>query len=132
MRVELNRVEGKRLSVSGSDNSLMVDVLKSDGGPGDGWRPTELMLAGLAGCMAGTMLDFATNQEIPVTDVTMVLTDEVAGPPKRIGAITITMEVGGDLSQKQLESLERVASKCRIGNTLAAPPDVVFTLKGTS
>ena len=132
MRVELNRVEGKRLSVSGSDTSLMVDILKSNGGPGDGWRSTELMLAGLAGCMAGTMLDFADNQDIPVTDVKMVLTDEVAGPPKRIGAIKITMEVSGDLTPRQLESLERVASKCRIGNTLATPPDIVFTLKGTS
>jgi len=128
MRVEIARVAGKRLAVSGSDTELIVDNLAADGWPGDGWRSTELVLAGLGACMAGTMLDFAATQEIPVTDVKVVLSDEVVGPPQRVGSISVTMLVAGDVTDRQLESLERVAAKCKIGNTLANSPEVVFEL----
>ena len=129
MKVEVTRLEGKRLSVTGTDGRLIVDDLSPDGGPGDGWRPTELVLAALGGCMVGTMLSFAADQEIPVGDVRMVLEDEVAGPPKRIGVIAMTMFIAGDVSPRQLESLKRVASKCKIGNTLADSPELVFDIK---
>lgn len=132
MRIELQRIEGKRLSITGADNQLIIDDLASDGGPGDGWRPTELVLASLAGCMAGTMLSFAENEAIPVTDVRMVLEDTVAERPKRIAVITIKMLVSGDLTDRQLASLERVAAKCKIGNTLADSPEIAFTLERTT
>jgi putative redox protein len=129
MHVEINRVSDKRLAVTGADGQIVIDELSSDGGPGDGWRPTELVLAALGGCMVGTMLSFAADQGIPVGDVRMVLEDEVAGPPKRIGRINMTMFVGGDVTDRQLESLKRVASKCKVGNTLADSPDLTFALK---
>ncbi len=129
MQVEVTRLEGKRLSVTGTDARLVIDDLTPDGGPGDGWRPTELVLGALGGCMVGTMLSFAADQEIPVGDVRMVLEDEVDGPPKRIGRITMTMVITGDVTSRQLESLKRVASKCKIGNTLADSPELVFEMK---
>ncbi len=129
MQVEVTRVHGKRLVVAGADGQIVIDDLSADGGPGDGWRPTELVLAALGGCMVGTMLSFAADQGIAVGDVRMVLEDEVASPPKRIGRINMTMFVGGDVTDRQLESLKRVASKCKIGNTLADSPELVFELR---
>lgn len=132
MRVELKQEAGKRLVAEGADGRLAIDNLSTDGGPGDGWRPTELLLAGLGGCMMGTMLNFAVNQAIPVTGVSMTLTDEVADSPKRVSDITITMTVEGDLDERQLASLERVAAKCKVGNTLADSPAVHFRLERAS
>lgn len=129
MHVEVTRLEGKRLSVTGTDGLLIIDDLSPEGGPGDGWRPTELVLAALGGCMVGTMLSFAADQQIPVDDVRMVLEDEVSGPPKRIGVISMTMFITGDVTPRQLESLQRVASKCKIGNTMADSPELVFEMK---
>ncbi|MDH5504921.1 MAG: OsmC family protein [Acidimicrobiia bacterium] len=129
MQVEITRLEGKRLSITGTDGRLVVDELSPDGGPGDGWRPTELVLAALGGCMVGTMLSFAADQEIPVGDVRMVLEDEVDGPPKRIGVIKMTMFITGAVTPRQLESLKRVASKCKIGNTLADSPQLVLEME---
>ena len=129
MRVEVNRVSGKRLLVETADTSIVVDALAEKGGPGDGVRSTELLLAALGACMTGTMLDFAANQEIPVEDVQVVLEDTEAGPPKRIGAITVTMVISGELTDRQFASLERVAAKCRIGNTLADSPEVSFEMR---
>ena len=132
MRVELEQQAGKRLVATGADGRLVIDDLSTDGGPGDGWRPTELLLAGLGGCMMGTMLNFATNQGIPVTGVSMVLTDETADSPKRVSDITITMVIEGDVDERQLASLERVAGKCKVGNTLAESPSVHFRVEQPS
>ncbi len=129
MNVEINRIDGKRLSATGTDGQIVIDDLSTHGGPGDGWRPTELVLAALGGCMVGTMLSFAADQGIPVGDVRMVLDDEVAGPPKRIGTITMTMFVSGDITDRQLASLKRVAAKCKIGNTLADSPSLLFDMR---
>ena len=117
---------------TGADGRLVIDDLSTEGGPGDGWRPTELLLAGLGGCMMGTMLNFATNQGIPVTAVSMVLTDETADSPKRVSDITITMVIEGDVDERQMASLERVAGKCKVGNTLAESPSVHFRVEQTS
>lgn len=132
MRVQINRVSGKRLLVQTADTSIVVDALAENGGPGDGVRSTELFLAGLGACMAGTMLDFAATQGIPVTDVQVVLEDTEAGPPKRIGTITVTMIISGEITERQFASLERVAAKCRIGNTLAESPEVSFEMRRAS
>ena len=117
---------------TGADGSLVIDDLSTEGGPGDGWRPTELLLAGLGGCMMGTMLNFAANQGIPVTGVSMILTDETADSPKRVSDITISMVVEGDVDERQLASLERVAGKCKVGNTLADSPSVHFRVERAS
>lgn len=132
MRVELEQIVGKRMQATGADGTLVIDTLASDGGPGDGWRPTELLLAGLGGCMMGTMLNFATNQDIPVTGVRMVLEDTVADNPKRVSVIAITMIVEGDVDDRQMASLERVAGKCKVGNTLADSPRIIFAVERPS
>lgn len=120
------------MQATGADGTLVIDTLASDGGPGDGWRPTELLLAGLGGCMMGTMLNFATNQDIPVTGVRMVLEDTVADNPKRVSVIAITMIVEGDVDDRQMASLERVAGKCKVGNTLADSPRIIFAVERPS
>jgi uncharacterized OsmC-like protein len=41
----------------------------------------------------------------------------------------MTMFIAGDVSPRQLESLKRVASKCKIGNTLVDSPELVFNIE---
>lgn len=132
MHVHLEQVEGRRFRVSARGLDVIVDDTIEAGGPGDGFRPTELLLAGLAACMAGTMLNFAVDQEIPITSIDMDLDDEEATTPKRIGRIAVTMRVGAETTDRQRASLERVASACKIGRTLEIPPEVDVTFAVTS
>ena len=131
MQVQLKQIEGRRFRISARGIDVIVDDTVEAGGPGDGFRPTELLLAGLASCMAGTMLNFAMDQDIPVTSIDMDVDADEAKTPKRIGRITVTMEVGAEATDRQRASLERVASSCKIGRTLEIPPDVDVTFRVT-
>lgn len=124
MHVQLERVEGRRFVIKARGLEVIVDDTIEAGGPGDGFRPTELLLGALAACMAGTMTNFATGREIPLGSISMSLDDEVAKAPTRIGRIEVVMEVEADASERDVASLERVASACKIHNTLENPPEI--------
>lgn len=130
MKVHLEQIEGRRLRIRARGLELIVDDTVEAGGPGDGFRPTELFMGALAACMAGTMINFANDQEISVDRIDMELEDDVARGPARIGRIAISMQVGADATDRQRASLERVARACKIHNTLEHPPemDLEFTI----
>ncbi len=126
MQVDIEQIEWRRMAIRARGNEIIVDDTLEAGGPGDGWRPSELLLGGLGACMIGTMLTFAKNQGIEVTDVSMHLEDTPLEHPERIGTIDIRMELGTDATEKQRKTLERVAGRCKIHNTLERPPTVNF------
>lgn len=128
MQVTVNRVAGRRLQVSARGLDLVVDRLPEEGGPGDGFRPTELLLGALGACMAGTLLTFCENQSIDVDGLTVELTDTPLEAPKRIGHIKVRMTVTGDIDDRTLQTLRRVSARCKIHNTLAAGPEIEFEL----
>lgn len=124
MRIEMQQVEGRRFKISARGIDVIVDDTLEAGGPGDGFRPTELLMGALAACMAGTMLNFARNQEIAVNDISITMEDEAVDHPDRIGRIAIAMDVSAEATDKQVASLERVAAACKIHNTLQRPPTI--------
>ena len=128
MEIELHQIEGRRFAIRARGNQVIVDDTVEAGGPGDGFRPTELLLGALAACMAGTMTNFATDQDITIDGITVSVSDRVEKAPTRIGAITVSMVVHSDVDERRAASLERVASACKIHNTLNRPPliDVDF------
>ncbi len=126
MQVEVHQIEGRRLTIQARGVETIVDDTVADGGPGDGFRPTELLLGGLGACMIGTMLTFARNQNIMIHGVSMTLEDEASEHPERIGRIRIAMTVRADATDRQVAALERVAQACKIHNTLERPPRFEF------
>lgn len=131
MRIDMEQVEGRRFKIKARGVELIVDDTLEAGGPGDGFRPSELLLGALAACMAGTMLNFARGQEIAVHGMSIAIEDEALDHPDRMGRIAIDMGVMADATAKQAASLERVAAACKIHNTLERPPtiDLNFTVK---
>ncbi len=126
MEVELQQVEGRRFAIRARGNEVIVDDTVDAGGPGDGFRPTELLLGALAACMAGTMTNFANDQDIGIDGITISLTDHVEKAPTRIGGIHVSMVVRADADERQAASLARVASACKIHNTLKHSPRIEF------
>jgi uncharacterized OsmC-like protein len=124
MQVELQQIEGRRFAIRARGNEVIVDDTIEAGGPGDGFRPTELLLGALAACMAGTMTNFATDQDIDIDGITVTVSDQVEKAPTRIGAITVSMVVRAEADERQAASLERVASACKIHNTLKRSPRI--------
>ncbi len=129
MQVEVERLVGKHFEVRARGLTVDVDELEEAGGSGRGFRPTELLLGALGACMAGTMLTFAANESIPVEEVVVRLEDRVAQHPKRIDGIRVEMSVDGDLSERHVASLRRVAAACKIHNTVTTGVAIELTFE---
>jgi len=124
MKVRVEQEQGRRFRLSARGAETVIDDTIESGGPGDGFRPTELLLGALASCMAGTMLNFARNEEIPVSGITVVVEDQVLTAPTRVAVIDVQMTVEGKIDERQAASLRRVAAGCKIHNTLAATLEI--------
>lgn len=129
MQIELEQIAGRRLRITARGLEIIVDDTAESGGPGDGFRPTELLMGALAACMTGTMLNFASDQSIEIAGVSVIVTDEVAQRPSRIGGIQLQMTVRAEASARQGASLRRVASACKIHNTLEYPPAITLNFE---
>jgi uncharacterized OsmC-like protein len=132
MRIEVTQIEGRRMAVKARGLELIVDDTLEAGGPGDGFRPAELIMAALGTCMIGTMINFARNQGIEVSDITMEVDEETIERPERIGAFNVSMRVKTDADAKRVKTLERVAGACKIHNTLENPPTITFDFEANS
>lgn len=110
-------------------NQVIVDDTLEAGGPGDGFRPTELLMGALGACMIGTMINFARGQEMAVGDITVELEDEAADKPTRIDRIRATMTLRTDAGDRRQDTLRRVAGACRIHNTLGTSPTIEFDFR---
>lgn len=128
MKVEVRQIEGRRMEIDARGVTTVVDDLVADGGPGDGFRPTELLVGALGACTMGTVLTFAKNTGMDVTGVSMTLEAEKASAPSRVASISMVLEVAGDLDEGDLERLWRVAAACTVHNTLKNEPTVDLKL----
>ena len=126
MKVDVVQVEGRRMAIRARGLELIVDDTLEAGGPGDGWRPSELLMGALGTCMIGTMINFATNQGISVSDITMEVEEETVEHPERLGKIRIAMHLDTDADDRRIRTLERVAGACKIHNTLERSPEITF------
>jgi uncharacterized OsmC-like protein len=126
MRVQVEQVEGRRMVIRARGLEVMVDDTVEAGGPGDGFRPSELLMGALGTCMIGTMVTFARNQGISVGDISLDIEDQPAEHPERIAHIAVSMTLTTDADDRRLRTLERVASACKITNTLRRGTDVTL------
>lgn len=126
------RVEGFRFSARARQASLIVDRLPAEGGSEEGFRPVELLLASLGTCMLGTMLTFANRQEISVRGVRLDLRPVIAKSPERLERVEMLMELEGTFSDRDLDSLKRVAERCKIHNTLHSTTETDLRIQTTS
>ena len=124
MRVDVEQVEGRRFRIRARGVEAIVDDTLESGGPGAGFRPTELVLGAPGACMAGMMLNFARNQGIPGSAITLAVEEETAERPQRIDRIRVAMRVRASCTEHQVASLERVAAACKIHNALEHGPEM--------
>lgn len=124
MKVSATRVAGRRIRIEARDLSCVVDDLVTDGGPGDGFRPSELLLGALGACTIGTLITFAANNGIDLGAMSVDVEAAKVAHPSRLGTITVRLAVEGNVSDRDLERLGRVASRCTIHSTLTRSPEI--------
>ncbi len=85
--------------------------------------PTELFLAGLAGCVAFYGARFLRRHGLATEGLAVSCNYAWAANPTRIGEIDLSVEAPG-LTADRREAFSRVIEHCTVHNTLLQPPQV--------
>ena len=124
MRIVARRVEGYAHDVElDGSHDLRVDEPADHGGTDTGPRPTELLGASLAGCIAITIEMYAGRKGWEVGAVEVDVEVGYEGP------VPTSFEVGvklpGELDEEQRRRLLVVATKCPVHKVLAGEAHVM-------
>ncbi len=96
---------------------LITDEPVRLGGEGSGPAPHELFPAALAACVSTTLLMYARTKGWDLADVRVAVDYDNRSTPRRF---EVAIEVDGDLTDEQVERLERVARSCPVRRSIEA------------
>ena len=123
------RSEGRYLgdlrieTIHGPSKSILItDAPLDNQGKGDAFSPTDLVATALATCILTTMAIVAERDGIDLSSSTFCVDKEMANSPRRIGNITINMDLPRSLNQEQRTKLERISMACPVHHSLH--PDI--------
>lgn len=118
---------GDRLLMTVRGHELYSDQPVVDGGEDTAATPTEIFLAGLAGCVAFYAERFLRRNGLTTERLAVTCDYTWAENPHRVGAISLDVEAP-DLTVEKREAFIRVIHHCTLHNTLLRPPDVRLTV----
>jgi len=103
---------------------LRADEEPANGGEDTGAEPHELLLAALGSCTAMTLKMYAGRKEWPLTDVRVTLN----GSRTDSGfAISLQVQLTGELDAEQRQRLLEIAGKCPVHKTLVGDVAIAIT-----
>jgi len=105
---------------------LVTDEPQRVGGDGSGPAPHELFPAALAACVSTTLVMYARTKAWELGEVTVEVDYDNRSTPRRFEMV---ITLGGDLSDTQLERLEKVARSCPLRNSIEAGIEFVEHLE---
>ena len=105
---------------------LITDEPEHLGGDGSGPAPHELFPAALAACTSTTLVTYARTKGWELGSVTVAVDYDHRSTPRRF---EVVIRLGGDLSDAQVERLEKVARSCPLRRSIEAGIEFVETLE---
>jgi putative redox protein len=113
---------------------LITDAPKDNMGEGASFSPTDLVATALGSCMVTLMGIIAQRDGIDLGATTVKVVKEMTPPPRRIGKLTVEINVPVALTKEQQEKLKTAALTCPVHKSLH--PDVempiVFNFAGVT
>jgi putative redox protein len=104
---------------------LVTDEPERLGGEGSGPAPHELLPAALAACVSTTLVMYAQTKGWDLGNVTVDVDYDHRSTPRRF---QVAIELDGDVTDSQLERLERVARSCPVRRSIEAGIEFEETL----
>jgi putative redox protein len=122
VRIVARRVEGYAHDVEVDGHTLRLDEPLEAGGSGSGPRPTQLLGASLAACIAITVEMYAERKgwDLGDVEVDVELSYEWAVP---VG-FDVGLKLSGELDEEQRRRLLAIAGKCPVHKVLAGEAHV--------
>lgn len=99
----------------GGHHRLATDEPERLGGEDTAAAPHELLPAALASCIGTTLAMYARTKGWELGDVTVAVDYDHRATPRRF---EIRIELTGELTQEQLERLDKVAASCPLRRAL--------------
>jgi putative redox protein len=96
---------------------LYTDEPARLGGDGSAPAPHELFPAALAACIGTTLAVYARTKEWDLGELTVDVEYDNVSTPRRF---EIDIRLSGDLTESQLDRLEKVASACPVRRSIEA------------
>ena len=116
-----------------SDREMPMDASVEGGGDGDGFRPAELPLMGLAGCTGIDTVEILQKMREDVTGFDVKVTAEKKkGPPPGYDGIHVEYTVRGrNLSQEKVERAVKLSEEkyCTVGGALSKAAEITHTIE---
>src|ERR1700760_3212558 len=102
-----------------SKNKFFTDAPVDNHGKGESFSPTDLVATALGTCMLTTMGIAADRMKIDLAGSRATVQKEmVRSPLRRIGKLTVEIDVPNLLSEADRESLERAAMTCTVHRSM--------------
>lgn len=93
------------------------DTTADKGGSGLGFRPHELLEAALGDCMAITARMYAKKYGLALESVRVTVDVDRSQPDR--AEFVCSMQLAGDLTERQREKIVRAAENCPVRKTLS-------------
>lgn len=118
MQVFVERVNRFLQLAHAQSRTVTLDQSVERGGGNLGFRPTELWLVGLSSCSMMTLLRYAEERGLQLTDVSVIAQDTVDDQGD-ISAIDFRVSFTGSLTSEQKKDLlQHVQSNCKVLKTV--------------
>jgi len=122
--ITVDREEERQYKVKVRGHEVLSDMSEQDGGGGAGLAPAELLAGSLGACIAMMVQGYCDARGFTDSDVAVSVTLELAENPKRIGGITVDVELPDGFPEEKIEAVRRVAELCPVHETLRTPPRI--------
>jgi uncharacterized OsmC-like protein len=122
--ISVSRKAGLEFEIQIRAHQMTTDFSVEDGGQDKGPSPSEFLVGSLGACIAIMVQRYCDRHGYTDGEVSASMTYELADNPKRVGAVTIDLEIPKDVPQDRYDAIRRVAEACPIHGTLTHPPDV--------
>lgn len=127
MAVQSTQIINKlAFAVNVDDFTVNTDVAVKLGGDNSAPDPHQYLQTALASCTAITVMMYAKRKNIPLVDINVGVTITAEG---EVNAISRSVELIGDLTHEQKESLIMIANKCPIHKFLSRGAQITTNLK---
>ena len=106
---------------------IETDAPKDNHGRGEAFSPTDLAAASLGVCMLTVMGIQADQKGWNMTGAKAKVVKEMVANPRRIGKLTVHVDMPAHLNEEARNHLEKTASSCPVKYSLH--PEIVFDIQ---
>ncbi len=133
MNVKVTALPGQpyRQAITMRNHTIYADLDAAKGGGDTAPNPHELLLGALGACTTMTLQLVAKQRNWDLQGVEVQIDETqvpVAGQATKVPLITKTIQVKGNLSPQELQSMKAIAEKCPVNKLLLGDKQMASTL----